>query len=290
MVTGAGGLLGGAVVKLASSRHEVYSGYREHAPLFGIPTRLNLLDSDALARTVEATRPEVILHTAAMTDVDKCETERGLATATNQVATGALSRLASRVRAHFVYVSTDYVFDGRKGLYDEGAEAAPLNFYGKTKSQGEKETSRRGKGYCIARTSVIYGSKPAAGKTNFALWLIDKLRRLETANVLVDQIVSPSLNTSVAEALLEIAERRLEGIIHVAGSSRVSRFEFASELASTFELDGSLLIKSRMEAMAWVARRPKDSSLDVSKASRLLAHRPLGLIDSLGRLRDEMSE
>ena len=289
LVTGSGGLLGSAFVKIAALRHDVYSTHRRHLPPAGIPIKLDLTDFNAIKRALEEIKPDVILHAAALTNVDLCEREKELALRVNYEATARIAEISEKLGSFMVYISTDYVFDGEKGLYKEEDIPNPINFYGYSKLKGEQAIRELVEGYCIARASVIYGSKPAGGKVNFALWLFEKLRKNEELNILVDQYVSPTLNTNLAEMLLEIIERELKGTYHLSGAERVSRYQFASELCEVFGFDRSLLKPISMSDIKWIARRPRDSSLDVSKAKRILNNKPLNLRDSLLRLKRELS-
>ena len=271
-----------------ASRHEIHSIYHRHAPSAGIPVALDLTDFDMLDRTVKDIRPDAILHTAALTDVDLCEREKELAMKVNYEATVRLASLAKECGAFMVYISTDYVFDGNKGLYKEDDAPNPMNQYGYSKLKGEEATKQIAEQSCIVRASVIYGSRPSGGKVNFALWLIEKLRKNERVDVLGDQHVSPTLSSGLAETLGEVIQRRLTGIYHLSGATRVSRYEFAQRLCDVFGLDSSLLNPARMKDMNWIARRPMDSSLDVSKAMRTLNTKPLNIGDALSKLKEEL--
>ena len=259
--------------------------YNQHVPSLGHPVQVNLINENQLSRAMIEIRPEVIVHAAAMTDVDLCEREKELALSVNYEATRALSRIARELNSFFVYVSTDYVFDGRRGMYSESDEQNPINSYGISKLKGEQAVKDQLSDYVIARASVIYGPTPSSGKVNFALWLVDKLRKSEHTRVLKDQYVSPTLNTSLAEMILESVERRLTGVFHFAGASRVNRYEFARTLADVFGFDASLTEPASIKDMKWLAERPRDSSLDVSKANSTLKAKPLPLVDSLMKLK-----
>ncbi len=242
-----------------------------------------------LIKVMNEIRPDLIVHAAALTDVDLCERRRELAMLINYEATRGIARIASELNSFVVYISTDYVFNGERGLYSETSEPNPVNFYGTSKLKGEHAVEEELSDYMIARASVIYGPTPSSGKVNFALWLLDKLQRGERTKVLKDQYVSPTLSINLAEMILESVERRITGTFHLAGSSRVSRYEFAKALADVFGFDASLVESALMKDMQWLARRPRDSSLDISKASSTLKAKPLPLIDSLTRLRQIMS-
>jgi dTDP-4-dehydrorhamnose reductase len=130
---------------------------------------------------------------------------------------------------------------------------------------------------------VLYGW--GGSKLNFATWLIENLKRGSQVKVLVDQYVSPTLNTNLAEMLIEIAERRISGILHTAGASRVSRYEFAKMLAEAFNLNPDLIQPAKMDEMSWRAKRPRDSSLNITRCSNtLLGAKPLKLGEALVKM------
>jgi len=189
-----------------------------------------------------------------------------------------------------IYVSTDYVFSGKKGMYTETDETKPINHYGKTKLEGEKIVRNLMPDWCIARPSVIYGSVPAAGKTNFALWVIDKLRKGEQIKIITDQYVSPTINTNLAEMILEVAQRRLTGIYHLSGATPINRYDFACLIAETFDLNKNLIKPAKSEEMNWNAQRPKNTSLNIEKASRTLTKKPLKIEDALNKLKEEITQ
>ncbi|MEN3051686.1 MAG: dTDP-4-dehydrorhamnose reductase [Candidatus Methanosuratincola petrocarbonis] len=290
LISGAGGLLGSKLAEVAiGAGHTVFSGYSSAPPTLGTPVRLDLTDPISIKSSLEASAPDVVFHCAALTDVDRCETEKELAMRINAEGAEQFAKLASETGPLFVYVSTDYVFDGSQGMYAENDQTNPVNFYGFTKLLGEKYALSCSKKALVARTSVIYGAAPSRGKVNFALWLTESLLSSKPVALLTDQWVSPTLNSSLARMLLEAAERGLTGVYHLAGASRVSRYEFGVALAEAFgfkpgsgkpggEREPALkpAIMSEFSGK-WVARRPRDSSLDVSKASSLLKEKPLPL-------------
>jgi dTDP-4-dehydrorhamnose reductase len=289
LVTGASGLLGTRLCELALEKeYQVYSIFSQHISRYGTPIRLDITDSAAIQRTFQMLKPEAVVHAAALSDVDRCEKEKELAWKTNVKATTTVADLCRRHRAFLVYLSTDYVFDGKKGMYKEDDKPAPINYYGLTKLKGEQVVKESCTKCCIARTSVIYGAIPAAGKTNFALWLLDKLERREKATIATDQWNSPTLNTSLAEMVLEIVERRLTGTFHLAGATRVSRYEFATLLAKTFQLDLRPLTPTSSKDIPWVARRPRDSSLDTEKATLTLTRKPMQILDALELMKKDL--
>ena len=266
---------------------EVYSGCRKDVPLHGVPVSLDVTDEVQVRGAFEKVHPDVVVHSASLTDVDRCELNRELAWKTNVVGTERVAGAAKMSSAFLVYVSTDYVFNGQKGCYREDDEPDPVNYYGVTKLEAERVVEGRLEDYCVVRGSVIFGSKPAAGKINFALWLVNKLGAGERVKVITDQWISPTLNTSMADMTLEIVERRLTGVFHVSGATRISRFDFAGLLAEIFSLDAGLIDAADAAGFPWVAKRPRDSSLDTAKARKILKNKPLEVHQALRRLKQE---
>ena len=290
LITGASGLYGSKLAELAESRqHQVYVVSNQHETTHGIPIRLDVVDKAKVETEIKAAKPDVVVHAATMTDVDKCELNRELAWKINVQGTINVAQATKTIGAFLLYISTDYVFDGEKGCYKETDLPSPLSYYAYTKLKAEEHVKDIRNEYCIARSSVIYGANPAAGKINFALWVLNKLKSKEQVPVFVDQWNSPTLNNSLAEMTLEVLERRLTGVYHLSGASRISRYDFASAIARTFGLDDTLLVPTRMRDIAFPAKRPVDSSLDTSKAERMLGNKPLKIAEALERLRVEMS-
>ena len=289
LVTGASGLLGSKLCKLAVRKnYEIYSAYSQHKPLCGAPVQFDISDKDAVEKIFKKVKPEAVVHTAALTNVDKCELEKERAWRINVEATENIAESCEKFHAFLVYTSTDYVFDGEKGMYKENYEPTPVNYYGLTKLKGEESIKNLTDEYCIARTSVIYGTIPAAGKTNFALWLLDKLERKEKVKIVTDQWNSPTLNTNLANMILEVSERKLTGTFHLAGATRLSRFEFAKFLANTFCLNTNFITPAFSREISWIAKRPEDSSLNINKACQTLKNKPLKIQEALEKMKKEI--
>jgi dTDP-4-dehydrorhamnose reductase len=290
IVTGASGLLGHKVAELALKKdHEVYSMYKENPTNLGTPIKIDLTNRNQVSKTISQLKPQAIIHTAAYTDVDGCEINRDLAWKVNAEATKHIAEASAKVNSHVICVSTDYVFDGEKGLYSEEDQPKPISHYGYTKLKGEDFIKEHAQEWCITRASVIYGWGQQY-KLNFATWLVNNLKQGKEVQVLVDQYVSPTLNTNLSEMLIEIAQRRITGILHTAGANRVNRHEFALELAKVFNLNRDLIKPAKTHEMSWKARRPKDSSLNIGKANALLKTKPQELNHALEMMKKEKSK
>jgi len=276
LVTGAAGLIGHQVVKdLVLYGHTVYSGYNKILPNDGTPIQMDLTNSEQLVSAIEKTNPDAIIHLAALTNVDLCETQKELAKKMNANATKIIGNQAAKQGAFLVYVSTDYVFDGINGLKKETDKTNPVDYYGESKLQGENAVKNLASPWCIARTSTPYGMHKT--KTSFPVWIAKNILEKKKINVIVDQFTSPTFVPNLSRMLIEIATKQITGIIHVAGATRISRYDMAKMVLERLNLDKNFLNSSSMKDMKWDAKRPSDSSLDVSKATSILHEKPYSI-------------
>jgi len=288
LVTGSAGLIGHQVVKDLSETHEVFSCYNKSKPEFGIPTKMDLLNHEMISNVLSEKNPDIVIHLGAMTAVDLCDTQQDNALKINSQATEILAKECSKINSFMVYVSTDYVFNGNSGLYKENDVTNPLGFYGKSKLLGEKSIQNFSSNWCIARTSTPFGLHPT--KKSFPIWVIENLQKQKQIDVLTDQFTSPTYVPSLSRMLIEISERHLTGIIHVAGASKISRYEMASLVSDKLGLDGKLLREISINDIKWEAQRPKDSSLNVSKAISILNQKPQKIDHDVNLFIDEIKK
>jgi dTDP-4-dehydrorhamnose reductase len=217
-----------------------------------------------------------------MTEVDACEKNPEQAYAANVTATASVAKGARRVGAHLVHVSTDYVFDGNDGPYDEEALPNPRGVYALTKHMGEQAARVLVPGCAIARTAVVYGWPPA-GRPNFGAWLVGAFEKKQPLKLFQDQFVSPSLADSVAAMLVELGERKLGGIWNTCGGEVVDRVTFGRALCEVFGFDPSVITPSKLADLKLPSPRPLRSGLKVDKVRTQLAAKPLSLSESLTR-------
>jgi len=279
LVTGASGLLGSKVVKLAEPSFEVIPTHNRRS-FFKNSVKMDITNGAEVFQVVIKMKPDVVMHVAAETRVDLCEKNRPEAWKVNAEGAKNVALACDKINARLIHVSTDYVFDGEKGVYVESDEPNPVNYYGWTKLKGEEFVRENCQDYVIARTSVLFGWH--SWKTNFALWVLESLRRREPITVADDHYNSPTLADNLAEALLETATKDLSGVFHTAGSERINRYEFAVKIAKNFELDATMIRPVKMsELKMWMAKRPRDSSLCINKAQKQLKTKFLNTQESL---------
>jgi len=255
LVIGNDGQLGSELVKLIhDSRGTSRKG---NSGIF-----LDLKNSSAIEDLIMKEMPDVVINAAAQTDVDGCENNRDYAYAINAKAVRNIARACSITGSYLIHVSTDYVFDGQKGSYNEEDVPNPINYYGISKAIGEAYALSYDDSLVI-RTSGVYGIK-----MNFPLYVAKTLRGNGTVNC-IDSYYSPIHATVLAEAIKELMEKRFYGILNVSGD-RISRYEFAMKIKETLKIEtGS--VKLAKEVPKLKARRPYDSSLDNGKALGMLS-------------------
>jgi dTDP-4-dehydrorhamnose reductase len=269
-----GGLLGHEVALASRDRFETALTYNtNHMDIEGCKTYQ--MDITGNVDLILSLKPDYIVLTAAMTNVDRCESEREAAWKANALGPKRVAEVARGIGAKLIYVSTDYVFDGEKGMYREDEATSPINCYGQSKLAGERFVLEICPNSVIARTSVLYGWNPA--RLNFVTWAMEEMKRGSRINIVTDQYNSPTLASSLAEMLFEIKDE--QGIFNACGSERISRYDFALKIAKAFGLDESLINPISSDQLSWKAKRPRDSSLDVSTISRFA--KPLNVEEGL---------
>jgi dTDP-4-dehydrorhamnose reductase len=286
LVTGASGLLGNKIIELAKNDWTITPVHKTKS-LNSNSLKLDVTDTIEVSNLLGKLKPDVVVHTASETNVDKCEIEKEQAWQINVEGTRNIAEACQKVNAKLVYISTDYVFDGEKGFYNEEDKPNPVNYYGLTKLEGEKQVIEYCKNYAILRTSVLYGWHP--WKQNFATWIINKLKQQQEITVVEDHYNTPTLADNLAEMAIEVAEKDLRGLYHASGSERISRYEFAKQIAKTFDLNSDLIKPVKMDQLtAWIAKRPRDSSLNTNKIQKQLKTKPLNITEGLNRMKQEM--
>ena len=291
LITGASGLYGSKLAEIACAKdYTVYTRYNQHKPAYGNPIKFEISDKKSVEASFKKTKPQVVVHAAALTNVDECEDNKELAWKTNVHGTRNIMEAARQNHVFPILISTDYVFNGQKGLYKETDPTDPINYYGLTKLKAEALVKGLLDEYCIARTSVVYGSTPAKGKINFALWVLNKLKSHEKVKVVTNQWNSPTLNTNLANMTLEIIECNLSGIFHLSGATRISRYHFAKQIAKNFNLDSNLIEPANSANFNWTAKRPQDSSLDTTKAQLELRAKPLPVDQALEKMKKQLEQ
>jgi len=226
--------------------------------------QLDITDAHAVSNLVADIRPEAVIHTAAFTAVDACETQRELSWRVNVDGTANVAAACREASVRLAHVSTEYVFDGESGPYTEEDIPHPISYYGLSKLESEKAVRERCSDWAIARTTVLFGEAPNV-RPSFVAWLVDKLGKGETVRVVDDQIGSPTLADNLAEMLLAVLDSDRQGIYNTVGDSIIDRHSFAVIAAERFGLDPNLIQRIKTSELNQPAARPLKAGLIMEK-------------------------
>ena len=272
LVIGGSGLLGSKLTDVFTDAHFTFNKTEIKTKR---AYRLDLTDGSSLRLILGKLRPRTIIVTAAMTNVDGCELNPDIAYAVNSSPFVTITNYLKERRGRLIQISTDYVFSGEKGNYREEDERNPVNVYGRSKMKAEEIIITSGVDYSIIRTSGIFGMGQSTGKTNFFRWLYDSLSKGQTISLVSDQFYSPTLNFVLANAIGEVYEREITGVLNFSSRDRINRHDFGILVADIFQKKRELIKTVTMREMKWIAKRPRDSSLDNAKAANLLVNKPI---------------
>lgn len=289
LITGANGLLGYKLVQLLAGKSDITTlatARRKPADLSaGIQfAELDITHKNQTLNTVSAAKPDVVIHTAAMTQVDQCETEREKCWSANVTGVENIVQACAQTNAHLVHVSTDFIFDGTYGPLDETAVPNPVNYYGESKLAGEKLIQQSTINWAILRTVLVYGVTPDMSRSNIVLWVKKSLEEGKTIQVVNDQWRTPTLAEDLAMGCYLAASQKAKGIYHISGSEMLTPFQIAIQTAEFFNLNKELIKPADSSTFTQPARRPPKTGFIISKAQRELGYTPHTFTEGLGVL------
>lgn len=227
-------------------------------------------------------KPEVVVHAGAISKPDECELNQKKAFRINTESTVTMLSNAAKHKCFFIFISTDFVFDGEEGMYTEGDIPNPVNFYGKTKLEAEEAVKRFEHDWAIVRTVLVYG-KPMAGRSNILTIVKEKLENGEAYSVVDDQVRTPTYVEDLAAGIISIIEKRACGIYHLSGINILTPYEMACKTADFLGLDKSLIKRVTAESFSQPAKRPARTGFIIDKAKRELAYSPVTFMEGLKR-------
>lgn len=274
VILGADGQLG-RELSLAFPEAEKFYHSRDNQP------KVDFLQIDSLEQLLSEFKPDVILNASALAKVDLCENDRTLALTINGEAIRTLVKVARRFKSLLVHVSTDYVFDGKDGNYSEHAPPNPLNYYGLSKLIGDIYAQSY-EDAIIVRTSGVFGYS-----NNYPMFVYKKLSKGEKVYAIKGNY-SPIHAKNLALSIKRLTELDYRGVLNVAGE-KISRLELAVKIAARFNFDDSL-VSENDSISSMNAKRPYDSSLDITKAKKLLNFDFMSVDSNLAAFEERLSE
>ncbi len=281
LITGSNGLLGQKLVKLILDKNqdELIATARGENRLPYAADRysyisLDITDEDSVVKVISETKPDVVIHTAAMTNVDQCETEREGCWQLNVAATQYLVNACEQAGAFFLHLSTDFIFDGEAGPYDEEAAAKPISYYGESKLKSEEVVMTGKTNWAIVRTVLVFGIAHDMSRSNIILWVKGSLEQGKEIKVVDDQLRSPTLAEDLAMGCYLIAQQRAAGVFNICGKDLLTPYEMAIKTADFFKLDTATMQRADASTFQQTAKRPPRTGLIIDKAVSELGYDP----------------
>ena len=292
LITGANGMLGQRAVQFYSSREniELLATSVEEKSVFDFVeyTQVDIKDRDNIKKVIYDYCPDFIVHTAAFTNVDLSERLREDAWKINVKGVEYIAEAARTIDAHIIHISTDYIFDGKNGPYDENAIPDPVGYYGRTKLASENTLRISGTFFTILRTNVLYGIAQNS-RPDFVRWVINSLSKNENIRIVKDQINNPTFIDDLVQGINKIIEFRKTGVYNIGGKEFLSRFDFTLRIAEYFNLDKKLILPITTDELKQPARRPLKSGLLILKAETELGYKPHTISESLAAMKKELA-
>lgn len=294
VVTGANGLLGQTLINLLLDDNEVYDVYglsrgtnrTERSDFTYIS--IDITDHDKLSDVIDEIAPEVVVNTAAMTNVDHCETEKEACDVLNIDVVANLARICENKEAHLIHISTDFIFDGQKGYYKETDVPNPLSHYGWSKLKSEQVLQRSAAKFSILRTILVYGLVKNMARNNIVLWVKEMLESGKEITIVDDQFRMPTYVEDLAMACKIAMDTKAEGIFNISSNTLLSIYEMVLQIADVFDLNKDLVKPISTATLNQTAKRPPKTGFDLSKTNKELGFYPKSFQEDVRRFKETL--
>jgi len=296
LITGSNGLLGQKLIDLYknNSEYELIAtarGDNRYSDKNGYTYEsLNITNAEEVAQIIAKHQPEVVINTAAMTNVDICESEKEACDQLNIDAVKYLVNACNIYNVHFVQVSTDFIFDGTHGPLLETEKPNPASYYGLSKLRGEEEVINNAKSWSILRTVLVYGIVSDMSRSNIVLWAKGALESGKSINVVSDQFRTPTLAEDLAMGCKLAADKKAQGVFNISGSDFMSIYDLVYKVADFWKLDKNLLNMSTSEGIKQPAKRPPITGFILDKARKELGYNPHTFEQGLAILNEQLKQ
>ncbi len=280
LITGSNGLLGQKLVQLLVQQENVHLiataiGANRLPEKEGyLYESMDITNSQNIDAIFEKHQPTHVIHTAAMTNVDQCEEDPAGCEILNVNAVANLIQACKKHQTFFCHLSTDFIFDGENGPYDEYAKANPISIYGESKLKAEQLVIESGLHWAIARTVLVYGIVSDMSRTNIILWVKKSLEDGKEIKVVTDQFRTPTLAEDLAMGCWLIINQEAEGIFNISGKDFLTPYEMAIKTADFFKLNKSLIQQADSSTFTQKAKRPPKTGFNIQKAITKLGYDP----------------
>ena len=293
LITGSNGLLGQKLVELLLTKDDYLIATAKSTLAIDLPKgefhSLDITNPDEIQKVIQQSKPDAIINTAAMTQVDHCETEREKCWANNVTAVESLVKVCEKTKTHLIHVSTDFIFDGTRGPLDEFEKPNPLSYYGESKLAAEVAIQKSNIDWAILRTVLVFGVTKDMSRSNIVLWVKKSLEEGNVINVVNDQWRTPTLAEDLAMGCYLAATKKIKGIYNISGDEMMTPYDIAIKTADFFGLDKSLIQQTDSTKFKQPAARPPKTGFIIDKAKRELGYKPHSFVEGLGVLKSGIS-
>jgi dTDP-4-dehydrorhamnose reductase len=293
LVTGGNGLLGQKLIQLLESDPEIALVATARSPLSlplkrGVFQQMDVENKEEIVTTFFEHKPDVVINTAAMTQVDDCETQKEKCWKANVTSVELLAEACQWYNTHLVHVSTDFIFNGTHGPLDENEKPEPVNYYGESKLAAEEIVRSSSIVWSIIRTVLVYGITTDMSRSNIVLWVKNSLEQGKKINVVNDQWRTPTLAEDLAMGCYLAAKQKAQGIYNISGKDFLTPYEIAIKTAKFFKLDSSLIKATDSTQFKQPARRPLTTGFIIDKAIKELGYAPHSFEEGLTILQEQL--
>ncbi|BBB90410.1 MAG TPA: SDR family oxidoreductase [Methylomusa anaerophila] len=289
LIIGASGFLGKELYKTFKADAENYETYGTYAQnTLPYCEHLDITAVESVKSIFQKYHPNIVIITAALTNVDYCEVNKEEAYKINVIGIRHIAEQCKLYGCTAVYVSSEYVFDGNNGPYDENSVPLPINYYGESKLAAEKIVIKELDKYLIARTTVVYGWDTES--KNFMMQLIRNLSNNKAMKVPIDQISSPTYCPNLANMIKESCDLNLVGVYNMVGGDVIDRYSFAAKAAKILNLNPNLVLPVETKTLGQVAKRPLRAGLKADKIAALLKNQPLSVVEGCKEIKKYLAD
>lgn len=294
VITGSNGLLGQSLVNLLLKDKEKYAVFgfsrgknRSGRNDFNF-TSIDITKKDELQSKLHAIKPDFIVNTAAMTQVDACENNKEACDVLNVEVVKWITDVAANLNMHIIHISTDFIFDGIKGFYKETDIPNPLSYYGLSKLKSEEILQNSKVTFTILRTILVYGKVFDMSRTNIVLWVKQMLEEGKEITVVNDQYRMPTYVEDLALACKLVIDNKVQGVFNISSDTLLSILDIANQIAETFHLDKKLIKPISTSELNQTAIRPPKTGFDLTKSKSILNFKPSPFKEDLQRFKETL--
>ena len=293
LITGSNGLLGQKLVELLVAKNiETIATSRGGNRLLNtsdyVYESMDITNITDINKVFQKHQPEVVINTAAMTNVDQCEQDKAGCKELNVEAVKYLIEACQTINAHLIHLSTDFVFDGAHGPLTEDDHPNPISYYGECKFEAEKLVQQSIINWSIVRTVLVYGVAQDMSRSNIILWVKNSLESGKPIQVVNDQWRTPTLAEDLALGCFLVAKNKAEGIYHISGDEMITPYDLAIKTAEFFNLDKRLISKTDASKFSQPAKRPPKTGFIIDKAKKNLGYQPKSIDEGLAILKSQL--